>query len=70
MKNYTERGTRWVSKKIYVDIDTGEELTKFNAEQNYILIGTDKHVKLNRNKTFGYITWIKKYCKNPQLKLL
>ena len=68
-KNYTLRGTRWKSKSRYVDIDTGEELTKRNAETNYIYIASDKHTELNRNETFGFITWTKKFCKNPQTKL-
>ena len=69
-KNYTKHGIRWISKSRYVDIDTGEELTKHNAETNYIYIGSDKHTELSRNETFGFITWTKKYCKNTQLKLL
>lgn len=69
-KNYTEQGTRWISKSVYVDLDTGEEITKWNAEKDYLHVGTDKHVKFNYNKTCGYITFTKKYCKNPQLKLL
>ena len=68
-KNYTERGMRWKSKTIYVDEETGEQLTKHNATNNYIYMSIDKHVSFNDNKTCGFIEYTKKFRKNPQIKL-
>ena len=76
MKNYTTHGVRWKSKTQYVNETTGEELTKYqtekktNGKKDYLMTGIDKHITFNYNKTLATIHWTKKYCKNPQLKLL
>lgn len=50
--------TIWKSKTIYVDIDTGEQITKHNAKTYYKKIKTDKHGKYtNFNKTAGLIEY-------------
>lgn len=41
---------------IYVDIDTGEQITKHNFKQNYKRISTDTHEKFtNATKTRKHI---------------
>lgn len=50
--------TIWKSKTINVDIDTGEQISKYNAKQNYKKIKTDKHAKYtNKNRTSGLIEY-------------
>lgn len=42
---------KWTSKTIYLDEETGEQLTKHNATTNYVTIKTDKHARFtNTNK--------------------
>lgn len=57
----------WTSKTVYVDMDTGEQITKHNALNNYIIIKTDKHAKLNANKTAGRIEYTRRCKKDLKL---
>lgn len=51
---------KWTSKTNYVDIDTGEQLTRYNAKTNYKTIQTHKHAKFtNATKTQGFIEYTK-----------
>jgi len=59
----------WSSNSKYVDTETGEQITKYNAEQNYIKIQTKKHATININKTKGHIEYVHEYRRNPQRKL-
>lgn len=59
----------WKSESKYVDIDTGEEITKHNAATNYIKIKLSKHVQINEIKTKGTIYYIHECRKQPQGKL-
>lgn len=69
-REYTHTaGVHWKTKVNHVDIDTGEELTKHNAERNYIKIATDKHTIINQNKTHGTITYTIKWQRSKQQRL-
>lgn len=59
----------WSSSSKWVDVETGEEITKHNAITNYIKLKTSKHVKLNENKTKGHIEYTNECRRNPQSKL-
>lgn len=58
----------WSSNTKYVDIDTGEEITKHQSKE-YLKLKKDKYVKLNKNKTSGHIEYTIKCRKHPQGKL-
>lgn len=61
---------KWSSVTTYVDIETGEEMTKYKTElKNYITIKTIKKITFSKNKTQGYIEYTKQVKRNPQLKL-
>lgn len=60
---------RWKSKTIYVDMATGEQITKRNAEKNYSIIKTLKNVTLNYLKTAGNIEYTKQCRSRQQLEL-
>lgn len=61
---------KWNSNTKYVDIETGEAITKYQfGRNNYIIIKTEKHVTFNTNKTIGYIEYTKQCRRNPQGKL-
>jgi len=59
----------WSSSSKHVDLDTGEQITKYNAEQNYLKIQTKKYATINTNKTKGHIEYVIGYRRNPQGKL-
>lgn len=54
----------------YYDIATGEQITKWEAQHNYIKLKTNKDVKLNEHKTHGTIKHTIECQRQPQLKLL
>lgn len=56
--NYGRGHTTWTSSSKYVDLDTGEELTKHRYKTSYIHEKTDKNVRLNKHKTQGHIEYI------------
>lgn len=53
----TDCGIIWRTYTKYVDIDTGEEITKHNFKTNYYHISTKKHGTLNANKSKGTIEY-------------
>lgn len=59
--------TMWTSHTERVDLETGEPITKWNAEHNYIHVKTDKHVTFNYNKTKGTIHYTKGYQRDLKL---
>lgn len=59
----------WTSNTKWVDLDTGEEITKHNAQSNYIKIKTVKNAKINDIKTRGHIEYINECRKSRQTKL-
>lgn len=60
---------KWYTlKTLYVDIYTGEEIRKEDLEE-YILIRSDRTVKLNDTQKFGTIQHIMKCTAKRQLKL-
>lgn len=61
---------KWKTKKTeHIDIDTGEILSLKERYTNYILIRTERKVKINYNKTKGIIQYVKLYKLTTQLKL-
>ena len=59
-------GIRWTSKTIFVDIDTGEILTKHNAKTNYLIIKKTKNAEVNTIGTAGTIIWTNECRKSRQ----
>jgi len=59
----------WTSNSKYVDTETGEEITKYNATRNYITKKIKKHVKINDIKTKGHIEYVHECRRNPQREL-
>lgn len=62
-------GIRWTSETIYVDIDTGEQLTKNQVRLEYTIIITKSEWSLNPIKTHGKRTYIRQCRKRQQLTL-
>lgn len=68
---------KWWKSNIYVDLQTGERITKKNAETNYIIIKKKKNVtyikQLNKNRqyeTIGHIEYTNECTRNgKQIKL-
>lgn len=61
---------KWNSNTIYIDVETGEIITKYRTEKdNYVIIKTTKNVKFNTNKTIGYIEYTKQCRRNTQQQL-
>lgn len=60
---------RWIHTTKYVDITTGEEITKSNASRNYIIIKNKKYVTFNQSKTIGTVEHTKECQRDPQGKL-
>lgn len=65
-RNY---GTRWTTKSTYVDIQSGEELTKHRAKTEYIIINKTKRTIINGNKTRGCIEVTNECIRQQQGKL-
>ena len=61
-----EKVINWRSKTIYVDTDTGEQLSDNNAKHNYIIIKKHKHVKIT--KSTGHIEWTIECRRSAQTK--
>lgn len=59
----------WTSRTIYVDIETGEIITKEEAKKNYNVVKTTKVSKLNPNKTHGTTEFTRQCRKKQQGKL-
>ena len=57
--------TNWVSESKYVDITTGEEITKKDAIENYIHINTNKIINHEQKR----VTYVGEYERTRQLKL-
>lgn len=64
---YTEQEIKWNTKTEYVDIETGEVITKEKAIQAYVIIKKTKNVKIY--KKTGTITWVNQCRTSIQLKL-
>lgn len=60
---------KWTTTVEYYDQQTGEQLTKNNANTNYYVVKTDKKTEFNNNKTIGHVTIYKTCALKPQLKL-
>lgn len=60
---------KWTSYIKYVDLQTGEEITKQNAQTNYIKIKTKKHATLNATQTHGTVEYTIECRRKPQLNL-
>lgn len=63
---------KWTSTTQYVDLETGEVLTKKIATRDYKTINITKKVKVygnNTNHACGYITWIHECRPTKQGKL-
>lgn len=52
-------GIRWTSETLYVDIETGEQLTIQQVRLQYKIISTKSDYTLNKIKTHGKKTYIK-----------
>lgn len=63
--------SKWINHGTeYVDIETGEQITKTEFTRNYIQHGrTEKLARLNENRTVGELWYIKRGRKRPQLEL-
>lgn len=66
-----KNGIRWTAITNYVDIDTGQVLTKKIAtdKNKYIKIKTEKYGTVNNVKTRGTIEYTVECRKQPQQKL-
>lgn len=62
-------GIRWTSNTLYVDIETGEQLTKNEVRLKYTIINTTSDWTLNKIKTHGKKTYIKQCTKSQQGRL-
>lgn len=62
---------QWYTESIYVDSDTGEQITKKQAKENYQIVNKTKKTKINETpeKTIGIITYIYECKKSRQIKL-
>lgn len=66
---WNANGIRWKAQAKYVDIDTGEILTRKDGEDKtkYIIIKTTKNeTEYNHNKTAATIHYTKQCRKQPQ----
>lgn len=60
----------WTSKTTYIDIETGETMTKHKFEKNYYHIHTRTITTINKNKSHGHKKYHKLGRKRPtQTKL-
>lgn len=64
-----KRPIMWTHTTIYVDIHTGEQITKYIAKTQYKIIKHDEHITLNKNATRGHIERTNECQRNPQLNL-
>lgn len=58
---------KWTSTSQYVDVDTGEILTKKEVKENYKVIKTIK--KIEHGTEYGYIKYTNECRKSTQGKL-
>lgn len=67
----TYTGTRWTSKTIRIDIDTGEQITEGQAKKYYKLVRTLKPKKeyANKQKTIGIVEYTKLYRNRNQIEI-
>ena len=65
MTNNNKTITNWTSESKYVDIETGEEITKQNVLENYTHLETEKITNHDKKR----VTYIGKYERTKQLKL-
>lgn len=64
---YQRRKIMWKSHTKFVDKQTGEEISRWNAETNYIIIKTSKHVTFNYNKTKAMVEYTTECQKDLKL---
>lgn len=55
---------KWITKNIYVDIETGEVLEEIIAKKLYITLKKIRHAKQQKNATI--ITFTNECRRNPQ----
>lgn len=65
--NQDLRKIKWTSKTEYVDVETGEVITKSLAEREYIKKRSTKFTIIQNNN--GTIKWITECERNRQQKL-
>lgn len=53
--NHEDRWITWTTRNRYVDIHTGEELTKHQVKLNYITLTKTKRHEVNYNRTRGIV---------------
>lgn len=61
---------KWTSQTEYVDIDTGEIITKKQQEKEYIIIKTKKHVKINNENNIARVRYTNECTKTGKQKKL
>jgi len=60
---------KWFTAVEYVDVETGEIITKSEKERNYYVVGNETRTEINNEKKYG-IKYIRKNCRrNGQQKL-
>lgn len=59
----------WKSSSEYVDIDTGEIITKRKALRDYQILNKSKKVEINKNNGTGLIRYTNECRKSIQLEL-
>lgn len=67
----TNGWTRYISKTLYVNEETGEQLRTKDAtdKSKWIITKTTKKTTYNEHKTKGYIEYVKQCRRQPQQKL-
>lgn len=63
--------SKWITRSLYVDTDTGEQLTEAQVMRDYKKIKCKKHVKIKETPegTTGHIEYIWTCQNTNQLKL-
>lgn len=61
--------TKWYTEMTYVDIHTGEIITKSLFEREYTTIETEKKIEINHEKNYGLIKKIRIGEPNRQLTI-
>lgn len=66
-KRETRKGVpTWTSETTYIDIDTGEMITKHKYNKEYYHIKTEIETIINKNKSHGHKKYTKIGRKKPE----
>lgn len=60
----------WTSKTTYVDIETGEQLTKHTYQKHYYHITTKLETTINKNRNHGHKQYTKIGRRKPEQQKL